>query len=170
MLSTTEDSTMRKKENKITVIISIIFVIMIIGIGYAYFNTSLIINGISKLNGTFNIVFDSAFITNQTEIEEIYISEDGLNLSFSVDLAMPGESDIIHYTITNKGTIDATLEELVVTSTDDSDVTFNCSSIQGDLLSGNSISGTITVTWNSDSYSAQKDVSFNAYIEANQKI
>ena len=92
MLSTTEDNAMKKKENKITVIILIIFMTMIIGIGYAYFNTTLIITGISKLDGTFNVVFDSASIVNQTEIEEIYISEDGLNLSFSVDLASTAQA------------------------------------------------------------------------------
>ena len=65
---------------------------------------------------------------------------------------------------------DAVLEELAVTSEVDSDVTFDCSSIAGDLLSGESKSGTITVTWNADSVSSQKDVNFNAEIVARQKV
>ncbi len=160
---------MKKNEKKITIITFLIIIIMIIGIGYAYFNTTLIINGIAKIEGTFEVVFTNATINNKTDLETINISNDGLNLTFSVDLTMPGESDTINYTITNNGTIDATLNELVITSSTDNDVTFECSSIAGDLISKQSKTGTIKVTWNADSYSAQKDVSFNAYIEATQK-
>ena len=165
------NSALKKMINKkIFLLIWVIIVVMVIGVGYAYFSSTLYVNGTSKLTGNFDVKFDSATIQNKSELEDINIDSTGLNMSFSVKLAMPGEADVITYTIVNNGTIDAVLEELVVTSVADSDVTFDCSSIAGDLVSGGTKSGTITVTWNSDSVSAQKDVEFNAEIVARQKV
>ncbi|MCI6266752.1 MAG: hypothetical protein MR598_07915 [Erysipelotrichaceae bacterium] len=158
------------KAEKNFILIWIIIIIMIMGVSYAYFSSTLYIYGIATLDGTFDIKFSEASIVNQTELETINISDNGLELSFNVKLALPGESDTIEYTIKNNGTIDAVLDELVVTSATDTDVTFNCSSIAGDLPSGETKGGTIVVTWNADSVSPQKDVSFNAEIIANQKV
>lgn len=160
---------MNKLQKKITILIILIILILSVGVGYAYFSETLIISGTSKLVGTFDIKFQEANINNPSELETINITQDGKNINFQVNLTIPGESDTINYTIVNNGTIDATLENLVITSNQDSDVSFNTNDISGDLLSGNTINGTITVTWNADSYSAQKDVSFNAYIKATQK-
>ena len=148
----------------------IIIIVMVIGVSYAYFNATLYVNGTSKLSGTFDVRFKDAVIQNQNELEDIKIDDSGLNMSFHVKLALPGDTDIITYTITNNGTIDAVLDELAVTSPSDSDVVFDCSSIAGDLPSGQSKTGTITITWNSDSMSPQKDVDFNAEIIAKQKV
>ena len=160
---------MNKSQKKITILIIFIITILMIGVGYAYFSETLVITGTSKIVGTFDIQFKEARIENPTELETINITQDGKNLNFQVNLTMPGESDTIYYTIVNNGTIDATLENLVITSNQDNDVTFNPSNISGDLISGDTINGSITVTWNANSYSAQKDVSFNAYIKATQK-
>lgn len=155
---------------RIMMVIWIITFLLIIGTAYAYFSSTLYVNGIVNLVGTFDIRFQSATITNMTELESVNISDDGISLAFSVKLALPGESDTITYVITNNGTIDATLDNLVVTSESDSDVTFVCSDISGDLLAGTTKTGTITVTWNENSTSALKDVNFDAYIKANQKV
>ena len=160
----------RIKEEKNFIIMWICMIIMTIGVSYAYFSSSLYIYGIATLDGTFDIKFSEASIVNQSELETINISDSGIELSFNVKLALPGESDTIEYTIKNNGTIDAVLDELVVTSETDTDVTFNCSSIAGDLPSGGTKNGTISVIWNTDSVSPQKDVSFNAEIIANQKV
>lgn len=161
---------MKDTKKKILVLSWIILIILILGVSYAYFSSTLYIYGIAKLEGNFDIHFIDASITNKSELETISISDNGLEISFNVELALPGESDTIEYTIINNGTIDATLEELNITSATDTDVIFDCSSIAGDLTSGSSKSGTITVTWNADSVSAQKDVNFNAEIIARQKI
>lgn len=157
-------------KNSFLKILWLVIIIMVIGVSYAYFSSTLYVNGVSKLSGNFEVVFGSANIINPSELETVSISDDGLDLSFNVKLALPGESDVIEYTIVNNGTIDAVIEELVVTSSVDEDVVFECSSIAGDLLSGESLSGTITVTWLTESVSAQKDVSFDAKVIANQKV
>ena len=161
---------MKNQSKKIVILSWIVIITLMIGVAYAYFTSTLYIYGVAKLNGNFDIYFSDASVVNQSDLESILISDSGLELSFNVKLALPGESDIIEYTIVNNGTIDAVLEELNVTSGADEDVTFDCSSIAGDLVSGGSTSGTITVTWNSDSVSPQKDVNFNAEIIARQKV
>lgn len=157
-------------EKKVFFITWFLIIIMVMGVSYAYFNSTLYINGIATLDGNFDIRFSEARIVDLSELETINISDTGIELSFNVKLVVPGESDTVEYTIKNNGSIDAVLEELVVTSTNDVDVSFNCSSIAGDLLSGDAKSGTITVTWNADSVSSQKDVNFNAEIVARQKV
>lgn len=161
---------MKDQSKKIMILSWRIILVLLIGVAYAYFSSTLYIYGVAKIAGDFDIHFSTASVVDQSELETISISDNGLELSFNVKLALPGESDIIEYTIVNNGTIDATLEELNVTSVADEDVTFECSSIAGDLISGGSKNGTITVTWNSDSVSSQKDVSFNAEIIAKQKV
>ena len=157
-------------KKRILLFIWFFVIIMAVGVAYAYFSSTLYVNGVGKIVGNFDIKFGSASVVNKSELEDILISDDGLSMSFNVKLALPGETDVIEYTIVNNGTIDAVLEELAVTSEVDSDVTFDCSSIAGELLSGESKSGTITVTWNADSVSSQKDVNFNAEIVARQKV
>lgn len=161
-----------KKHIKRHIFMLMWFVILIltIGVSYAYFSSTLYISGTARMIGNFEVLFTGASISNQTELESILISDTGDSFTFNVKLALPGESDTINYTIKNNGTIDATIEELNITSVADSDVTFDTSSIAGDLASGESKSGVITVTWNADSVSSQKDVSFSAEIVARQKV
>lgn len=160
----------RDTKNRTIILAWIIILILITGVSYAYFTTTLSVNGIAKLVGTFDIIFSDATITDQSELETISISDDGRSLSFNVKLLIPGDSHTIEYTISNNGTIDAILEELSVTSPTDSDVTFQTSQIAGDLPSGSTKTGTITIIWNPDSVETKKDVNFDAQIIARQKV
>lgn len=161
-----------KKHIKRHIFMLMWFVILIlaIGVSYAYFSSTLYISGTAKLIGNFEVLFTDVSISNQTELESVLISDTGNSFTFNVRLALPGDSDTIYYTIKNNGTMDVTIDELNITSIADDDVTFNTSSIAGDLSSGESKDGTITVIWNADSVSGQKDVSFSAEIVARQKV
>lgn len=203
-----------------SVLVGAIIGILAVGVSFAAFASTLTITGTATTTGDFDVKFTNATATDTGATTTITplgttMSPDGvLTFQIATELAQPGSKSVVEYTITNlgsieatvgapsvvckqqsssgtttacnedditvevngtqtdlsnNGTIDATLENLVITSNQDSDVSFNTNDISGDLLSGNTINGTITVTWNADSYSAQKDVSFNAYIKATQK-
>ena len=203
-----------------SVLVGAIIGILAVGVSFAAFASTLTITGTATTTGDFDVKFTNATATDTGATTTITplgttMSPDGvLTFQIATELAQPGSKSVVEYTITNlgsieasvwapsvvckqqsssgtttacnedditvevngtqtdlsnNGTIDATLENLVITSNQDSDVSFNTNDISGDLLSGNTINGTITVTWNADSYSAQKDVGFNAYIKATQK-
>lgn len=146
--------------------------VLLLGVGFAAFTTVLNISGTASLTGDFEVIFNSASITPtpSDDSEKATISKDGQTLTWKVSLAKPGDSKVVNYQIINNGSIDATLNELSITAgADDPDVTITPSVIAGDLASQGTKDGTITVTWDSDSVAAKKDITFTATINATQK-
>jgi len=87
-----------------------------IGLGYAYLNTNLAINGLSALkSSTWDIYFDNVVVDNGsvTATTEPTIT-DKTNISFSVELDDPGDSYDFTVDIVNDGSIDAVLSSFEI--------------------------------------------------------
>ena len=162
-----------KNKNNMKVGMIALAAVLLLGVGFAAFTTVLNISGTASLTGDFEVIFNSASITPtpaEQSDEAATITDDGQTLTWKISLAKPGDSKVVNYQITNNGSIDATLNELSITAgADDPDVTITPSVIAGDLASQGTKDGTITVTLDSDSVAAKKDITFTATINATQK-
>ena len=159
-----------KNKNNMKVGMIALAAVLLLGVGFAAFTTVLNISGTASLTGDFEVIFNSASITPtpaEQSDEAATITDDGQTLTWKISLAKPGDSKVVNYQIINNGSIDATLNELSITA--GADDTITPSVIAGDLASQGTKDGTITVTWDSDSVAAKKDITFTATINATQK-
>ena len=114
-------------------------IILLMAIGYAAFATRLNITGTSNISSNWDIRITnitsslSGGATNATE--PTYDNENGLTASFSTNLVSPG--DYAEYTIevSNLGSIDATLDDIEISDSNNSAIIFETSGIsEGDNL------------------------------------
>ena len=106
---------MKKKKQSIT--LGIILLILALGIGYAYLNTTLNITGTTDVDSnTWDVYWDNVQVTTgSVTAEEPEIDMSGTIISFSVHLEQPG--DFYEFTVDakNDGSIDAMIETVTKT-------------------------------------------------------
>ena len=155
-----------KKKNYVLVVL---FVLLIgISVGYAAFAQVLTINGTANANGNFKLAFTDAQIDPKVGAENsnTVISATGDTLSINMDLEYPGAGAVVTATITNTGSIDAELKNIVFTGNDDPDiqVTFD-NAVLNEVIEPNGTKEVlITVKWNEESTTA-KTLNFKATLE-----
>ena len=106
----------KSKEKKLFLIL----LLLIIGVGYAILNTSLTINGTSKItNSTWNIYFDHLNVTNgsvlidgndSTQHVAAINPSDNTKISYSVFLDKPGDFYEFSVDVVNSGSIDGMID------------------------------------------------------------
>ena len=147
---------MRGKFNKTQrnyIIAGLCMILVIMGVGYAAFQSQL------KISGTSNIT--SSFLVKITDIQSSVLSGSATNAvepsytdltaTFSTNLVSPGDSMKYDITVENQGNIDAYLSKIEVNASNNEAISFETSGIkEGDaLLTGASDVLTVIVRYNS---------------------
>ncbi len=99
--------------NKIIIITTFILIILLMTAGYSAFNAELKINGDAQITGNWNVRITNIEVDKQTEGSDAgKPTYTNTSATFSAHLNKPGDEITYKITITNLGTIDATLQNI----------------------------------------------------------
>ncbi len=107
-----------KKNNTAMYLMIFILVVVAIGIGYAFLNKNLKINGTSNIakNASWDVHFeDISMITNTTNSSAPSLTEQDTIINFTANLKLPTDEYSFSVNVVNAGSIDAMLSEVVKT-------------------------------------------------------
>lgn len=108
---------MNKKAGKNTVIGFLVVAILIMAAGYALLSSQLKITGTAEVTSSWNVVITA--ITEGTAIgtakNRTPATSTGTTATFDVELQKPGDSMTYDITISNKGSLNAVLDSMVIT-------------------------------------------------------
>ena len=109
---------------------ALVLVLMGITIGFALLSATLNINGISRVeDSTWDVHFDNLIVNDNsvTPTVDAYITDDDLNINYTVMLDKPGDFYEFTVDVVNEGTIDAVLNALptITGISEDQDVYVN---------------------------------------------
>ena len=133
---------MRDRKKRNIIIGSLCCLLVFMGIGYAILSQTLNISGTANMKGNWNVK-----ITNMKLLEanktgratEVSSSYTNTTASFEADLYMPGDSIEYEVTVTNNGNIDAVLNDIKQTKTNQhKDIKFSNSLIGTEVLTAGS--------------------------------
>lgn len=173
-----------KGVNGKSVLAGAIIGILAVGVSFAAFASTLTINGTAQITGDFNVKFTavSKTDTKATTTVPTIVADGVLSFDVSTELDEPGSQSVISYTITNKGTIGATLSAPSITCYSDSgkakvvecsdaDLSINAGAVSPTALDAtDTATGTITIKWESTSETVPTNPTryFTVTINANQ--
>ncbi len=130
---------------------SLLAVVVLLGVGYAAFQTTLNINGVSSVTSTWNVkitnVISKNIVGTATNNGEPIFSD--LSASFATNLVSPGDSIEYDITVTNAGTIDATVDKIVMTDANNPAIKFTVMGLNQDdiIIAGHTAVMTIKVEY-----------------------
>ncbi len=157
---------------KKNIIISfLIAIVCIMAISYAAFSQTLNINGTASISSTWDIkiinVTTKNIIGNATKAFEPVVSDTAA--TFKTNLVKPGDSMTYEVTIANNGNIDAKVESIEMTDSNNPDIIFSKSGInENDLLeAGARQTYDVTITYNKDTTSQPKELSATLTVKLN---
>ncbi|MBR2840431.1 MAG: hypothetical protein IKF01_01010, partial [Bacilli bacterium] len=120
---------MHRQRRKRKIVLAFLFILLVMmGIGYSAFSSNLRITGNTKITSNWDVEITgiSAPTINGSAEEESVPTYDKLSANINVNLYEPGDSVEYDVTISNLGSIDATLDNYTLgTSTDSMIVTFS---------------------------------------------
>ena len=135
----------RKKRNIIIGALCCLLVFM--GIGYAILSQTLNISGIANMQGNWSVKITNMELLSENKTgraTEVSSSYTNTTAGFEADLYMPGDSIEYEVTVTNNGNIDAVLNDIKQTKTNQhKDIKFSNSLIGTEVLTAGS---TMTLT------------------------
>lgn len=113
-----------ESKNKNILIGTLLAVVFVMAVGYAAFTQQLTITGSAEINSTWDVhmtqVGASATPTSSTgSTGSVTVNEGGLTATFDASLVSPGDKVTYIVPIENKGTINAQLTNLVLSSSDE---------------------------------------------------
>ena len=135
------------------IIIGLCAILVIMGVGYAAFQSQLKISGTSNIGSNFLVKITNIEVSNivggAADKEEVTTHTD-TTATFGTTLQSPGDSITYDITIENQGTIDAILKTITKTDTSNSAILFTTSGVnEGDPLNeGELATMQVTVTYN----------------------
>lgn len=124
-----------ESKHKNVLIGALLAVVFVMAVGYAAFAQQLTINGSAEITSRWDIAFDQSKTTGAGVIDPVagFVGgtapsgtinyADGHNATLTANLIQPGDTVTFTLTIQNNGTINAELQEPVVTMTGDEDGT-----------------------------------------------
>ena len=145
------------------IIIGLCAILVIMGVGYAAFQSQLKISGTSNIASNFLVKITDIQVSNivrgAADKEDVTTHTD-TTATFGTTLQSPGDSITYDITIENKGTIDAVLKTITKTDTSNSAIIFETSGVnEGDPLNvGEIATMQVTVTYNPDVTSQPDDL------------
>lgn len=168
-----------------SVLVGAVIGILAVGVAFAAFASTLKINGTATLTGDFNVKFTSASKTDVKSTTTVPSIDGSGVLSFDVstELQEPGSKSTVNYTISNLGSIAATLSTPSITCYSDSskqtvvecsdvDIAINAGALSTTSLAGTTgtATGNITIEWlsTSETVPATNTRYFTVTINANQ--
>ena len=130
----------RKKRNTIIGVLCCLLVVM--GIGYAILSQTLNISGIANMKGNWNVRITNMELLSENKTgraEEVSHSFTDTTATFTADLYMPGDSIEYRVTVENQGNMDAVLNDIKQTKTNQhKDIKFSNSLIGTEVLTAGS--------------------------------
>ena len=130
----------RKKRNTIIGVLCCLLVVM--GIGYAILSQTLNISGIARMQGNWNVRITNMELLSENKTgraEEVSHSFTNTTATFTADLYMPGDSIEYRVTVENQGNMDAVLNDIKQTKTNQhKDIKFSNSLIGTEVLTAGS--------------------------------
>ena len=145
------------------IIAGLCMILVIMGVGYAAFQSQLKISGTSNIASNFLVKITDIQVSNivrgAADKEDVTTHTD-TTATFGTTLQSPGDSITYDITIENKGTIDAVLKTITKTDTSNSAIIFETSGVnEGDPLNVGEIAiMQVTVTYNPDVTSQPDDL------------
>ncbi len=142
-----------RKKNSI-LIVSLCFVLLCMGVGYAAFSSKLDIKGVSSITSKWDIR-----ITNVKTKQLIGSAENAkeptfgdLSAQMEANFYTPGDAAVYEITVANEGTIDAVLDSIKIDGPEQDVIVFSIDGINSkeELLSGATKTFTITVKYNEE--------------------
>ena len=154
----------RKRQRKM-IIGSLLAIVFVMAVGYAAFSTNLNISGSGAISSNWNVK-----ITNITSKDIVggagnktAPTYSNTTATFSTTLQSPGDSITYDITVSNEGTIDAKLDDITLSNSNNPAITFITSGlVKGDsLLKGTSKVLSVKVIYNSSVTSQPDNLSAN---------
>jgi len=149
----------RKKRN--IIMGSLCAVLLLMVVGYAAFSTALNINGTSSISSNWDIKITSITEGTKTGSATTTVDESGnkkisgvgtLTASVEADLVSPGDSIEYDITVTNAGSLNAKLEKITLSETNNPAIKFETSGLtEGDALTANGGTATLKLKITYDS-------------------
>ena len=145
------------------IIIGLCMILVIMGVGYAAFQSQLKISGTSNIGANFNVKITSITpnsIVGTAENKPEVTTYNDASATFGVSLKSPGDSITYDITIVNQGTIDAVLKTITKTDANNSAILFETSGVnEGDELKvGETATMKVKVTYNPEVTSQPTDL------------
>ncbi len=149
----------RKKRN--IIMGSLCAVLLLMVVGYAAFSTALNINGTSSISSNWDIKITSITEGTKTGAATTTVDESGnkkisgvgtLTASVEADLVSPGDSIEYDITVTNAGSLNAKLEKITLSESNNPAIKFETSGLtEGDTLTANGGTATLKLKITYDS-------------------
>ena len=135
------------------IIMGLCAILVIMGVGYAAFQSQLKISGTSNISSNFSVKITDIVVSSKNgsaaDVPGVTTHTD-TTATFGTTLQSPGDSITYDITIENQGTIDAVLKTITKTDTNNSAILFETSGVvEGDeLKSHETAKMQVTVTYN----------------------
>ena len=158
------------RTNRNYIIIGLCAILVIMGVGYAAFQSQLKISGTSNIGANFNVKITSitpnSIVGTALDKPEITTYND-TSATFGVSLKSPGDSITYDITIENQGTIDAILKTITKTDTNNSAILFETSGVEenDELKVGKTTTMKVKVTYNPEVTSQPTDLESTLNVE-----
>ena len=151
------------------IIIGLCAILVIMGVGYAAFQSQLKISGTSSISSNFlvRITDIQSTVQSGSASDAMTPTHTDTTATFKTNLVSPGDSMKYEVTIENQGSIDAVLKTITKTDTSNSAILFETTGVnEGDeLKAGESTTMIVTVTYNPAVTSQPGDLESNLKVE-----
>lgn len=148
--------------SKNLIVCTLCSLVILMGIGYAAFAANLNIKGTANITSNWsvhlesitadNIVGDAKDLPYDETLNPDGTKADNLSATFKTELVSPGDSITYSVVVTNDGTIDAKLDSIKTTNTNNPAILYSVSGIEKDdiLAVGDNKTLTVTVSYDSN--------------------
>ena len=152
------------------IIVGLCMILVIMGVGYAAFQSQLKISGTSNISSNFLVKITNIEVSNVVggaQDKPDVTTHTDTTATFGVTLQSPGDSITYDITVANQGTIDAVLKTITKTDTNNSAILFETSGVnEGDELKATETATMkVKVTYNPNVTSQPSDLESNLKID-----
>ena len=155
------------------IIIGLCMILVIMGVGYAAFQSQLKINGTANIDSNWNVRITNiqSSVLSGSASNAVEPSYTDTTATFKTNLVSPGDSMKYDITVSNEGSIDAVLESIEVNTNENEAITFKTSGIEnGDKLEASQTDIlTVIVSYNSSVTSQPENINSTITVTLNYK-
>ena len=147
--------------HKSSIIMILLAVVFVMAAGYAAFSQQLTINGSAEISSKWDVHIEDISVNSETldgKNISASVGDNTLSATFQAELVSPGSAVTYNVTVRNGGTLNAKLDSLTFTDSNNDAIQYSHAGIsQNDVIdSGESQTFTITVKFN-DQYTQMPD-------------
>ncbi len=161
------------RTNRNYIIMGLCAILVIMGVGYAAFQSQLKISGASNIASNWNVRITDiqSSVVSGSASDAQKPSYTDTTATFKTNLVLPGDSMKYDITVANEGTIDAVLESIEVNTGENEAITFETSGIEnGDKLEASQTDIlTVIVSYNSSVTSQPENTNSTITVTLNYK-